>query len=663
MMPALSILRRKRSSVVRNSFYQANVQFERHMHDSVSKQMFEVKDAVSNASFSSLFYSSQPIVTSLTRKSVQLFFLIIAAISWKESVHDYLYSRSDGIEYNARMRLTVIELDGEMCAAVTNVHGITLLLDGSPVTDDCIKHEESNSLMLECKDGRGWNSWSMNRTKGTQFPVKFFLEGYDASENNWKVVGSSSFMTYASRHVYFHGKFSPSSKDDLHEFSNKVVFLQYVHMLHPAITGLSMVFVALCGMFGRELWGKRVMAIFGMSRFVVTIVLFAAGLIHPPQNGDKSITYHMMLLLNGMFTVSFIANVKQEKFLASLLNTGIMLTASSLVLSGYAHRGFYSPAISLGLYGSIILVFPVFIICYRLAMSFRAHSLVCNDKKAYDAVWATVEAQQGEPIFQLMQLVNVVQESMEGDYFQYSKKAFETEKKLEVSLDDLYDAAREVLPLLRSKVIQLAAVSGGILPVQIVDGGVHYMKIIHQSALELFWVKWASLKSRWRSMEKIVRTYSGDVYKLTDVARQAIIFHSLNELILCLQTLQDDPEVVIVRIKNRLDPGHVSWQTAGYRDLMLKLSHVMGTNGMLSFETFLGLEWKFLLPPPHLVFVGIRGAPKAPPPPTPCSNTKNIAGVGGHSGEMAGRICVESRRGLWTGGREEEGRGGREDGR
>ncbi|EKX48175.1 hypothetical protein GUITHDRAFT_106250 [Guillardia theta CCMP2712] len=568
-------IRRRRSSVLRNGFYQNSVELEKQLNDSVNKQLYEVKDAVINASYPSLFYSSQPIVTSLTRASVQAFFLVIAFLAWKETVQDYLHSTSHGIENSRRLRFTVIELEGEACAAVTNVNGVLLLLEGRPVMDGCVNHQQENSLIIECRESRRWNSWMLNHTRGTKFPVRFYLEDHDATEMRWKVVGSSSYMTYASRHIYFHGRFSPRSTEvGLHEFSNKPSCLQYLHMLHPLITGISMTTVAFCGMLGRELWGKKIMKFFGMSRFAVTCLLLGVELSLPPPNGDKSITYHAMLLANGVFTVCFLAKVKREELLASLVNTGVMLTLTAIVLAGYHHRGFLSPAISLGLYGIVILVFPVYVICYRVAISFQAHSLVLKDKQAYDEVWEAVAANSKEQILQLLESVDAVQETIEGDYLQYSKRDFQTSKKLEVNLDDLYDAAREVLPLLRSKVVQVASGSGGMLPVQIVDGGIHYMKIHHQSSLELFWVKWASLKSRRRSVEKIVRTYSGDVYKLTDVARQSIIFHDVEALVTCLRLLQQDPDIQIVRVKNRLDPDHASWQTAGYRDLMLKLRFV-----------------------------------------------------------------------------------------
>jgi hypothetical protein len=53
---------------------------------------------------------------------------------------------------------------------------------------------------------------------------------------------------------------------------------------------------------------------------------------------------------------------------------------------------------------------------------------------------------------------------------------------------------------------------------------------------------------------------------LVDLCRQRIVFDSLADLALCLRVMEDDPEVHLVRIKNRMDPGHPSLVSGGYLD-------------------------------------------------------------------------------------------------
>ncbi len=62
-----------------------------------------------------------------------------------------------------------------------------------------------------------------------------------------------------------------------------------------------------------------------------------------------------------------------------------------------------------------------------------------------------------------------------------------------------------------------------------------------------------------------------DVSRLLDLCRQSIVFESLDDLASCLQTIEADPDVTILRIKNRLDPNYNSLTTAGYRDVELNM--------------------------------------------------------------------------------------------
>ena len=58
---------------------------------------------------------------------------------------------------------------------------------------------------------------------------------------------------------------------------------------------------------------------------------------------------------------------------------------------------------------------------------------------------------------------------------------------------------------------------------------------------------------------------------MVDLCRQCIIFEDVASVAACLQCIASDPEVRIVRIKNRLDRDYDSAQSAGYRDVGLNL--------------------------------------------------------------------------------------------
>jgi len=77
-------------------------------------------------------------------------------------------------------------------------------------------------------------------------------------------------------------------------------------------------------------------------------------------------------------------------------------------------------------------------------------------------------------------------------------------------------------------------------------------------------VKWATIKNPQRAIEKAIRTYKSMPCHLLDICRQSIYFESVSDIIQCLQVINNDKEVVIERIKNRLDPDYDSCISAGY---------------------------------------------------------------------------------------------------
>lgn len=87
-------------------------------------------------------------------------------------------------------------------------------------------------------------------------------------------------------------------------------------------------------------------------------------------------------------------------------------------------------------------------------------------------------------------------------------------------------------------------------------------------------IVWAALKSPQRAVEKAVRCYDGEVWRLMDVCRQAVIFDAVDDIRRCLALIVADDErgiVRLVRVKNRLAPGYDAGQCAGYRDVALNI--------------------------------------------------------------------------------------------
>jgi hypothetical protein len=62
-----------------------------------------------------------------------------------------------------------------------------------------------------------------------------------------------------------------------------------------------------------------------------------------------------------------------------------------------------------------------------------------------------------------------------------------------------------------------------------------------------------------------------DVSLLVDVCRQCLVFREGRNLVACLRCMAEDPQVALVRVKNRLDPAYDPAASAGYRDVLVNL--------------------------------------------------------------------------------------------
>ncbi len=58
---------------------------------------------------------------------------------------------------------------------------------------------------------------------------------------------------------------------------------------------------------------------------------------------------------------------------------------------------------------------------------------------------------------------------------------------------------------------------------------------------------------------------------MVDVCRQCLVFRDGRGLVACLREMAEDPQIALVRVKNRLDPAYDPAASAGYRDVLVNL--------------------------------------------------------------------------------------------
>jgi hypothetical protein len=79
------------------------------------------------------------------------------------------------------------------------------------------------------------------------------------------------------------------------------------------------------------------------------------------------------------------------------------------------------------------------------------------------------------------------------------------------------------------------------------------------------------LKNVHRAIEKIVRSYKDRIAFACDVVRQAVVFDTIPDMTLMIGALHNDPEIKVIRVKNRMATSYDASRTCGYRNVLVNL--------------------------------------------------------------------------------------------
>jgi ppGpp synthetase/RelA/SpoT-type nucleotidyltranferase len=155
------------------------------------------------------------------------------------------------------------------------------------------------------------------------------------------------------------------------------------------------------------------------------------------------------------------------------------------------------------------------------------------------------------------------------------------------SLDQLYAQATMLDPIFRTRVQRLAGMCRGhfYVPSDIVGGRpeLRAWSEIQEDPAARCRVRWPDIKHVDQALRKGI-LYNGNILRLVDLVRQRIIFTRLSDICECLDAIDNDPDLQILRVKNRFDPNIDAHWTAGYRDVVLVLRVVTPVTTMLGIS-------------------------------------------------------------------------------
>mmetsp|Transcript_74915 Transcript_74915/g.200976 ORF Transcript_74915/g.200976 Transcript_74915/m.200976 type:complete len:564 (-) Transcript_74915:54-1745(-) len=300
---------------------------------------------------------------------------------------------------------------------------------------------------------------------------------------------------------------------------------------------------------------------------------------------------------------------------------GALLIACIVIRDEVLYRDSQNLAVNVALSFSFtaLLLAAILLICRHYVLR-RARALVKGDWNRYNDLWNSLSA-PGQPTEQMLRELTAVAstipkappdlirqfqrqrlDSLEWPCSASSARAFVAGPNPSDpvrSLDQLFLQAYVLHPILLTKVKCWAAASEGCFlrlpdsrssissledsssavapgvghpgaPPRREGGRKRYVR--WSEALEEPWrIKWGKIKSLSRSIEKVSRVYHQDASRLIDLVRQTVIYREVCDLKAGLAAMQRDPDVTLLRIKNRLDPAFNASDSAGYRSVAVNL--------------------------------------------------------------------------------------------
>jgi hypothetical protein len=84
--------------------------------------------------------------------------------------------------------------------------------------------------------------------------------------------------------------------------------------------------------------------------------------------------------------------------------------------------------------------------------------------------------------------------------------------------------------------------------------------------------QWPCVKTVDRAIEKVQTCYGNDPSLILDCCRQSIVFNNMDDVIRCLEAVEKDESLEVVRVKNTMDPSLRS--LTGFRSGPLSLTHI-----------------------------------------------------------------------------------------
>jgi hypothetical protein len=147
--------------------------------------------ATNSASYSSLFYLSNPISAALTRRSFQFLFAFMSCFLFLAAALDVHTALQNGVHTSRILRFKTIQARNGLNPQSAHVSSFGVMLNNKAVVGNLIV--EGPVMRITFAEPTAWNMWYFRTSAHSPEwdPVRFCLEEYDPDGDRWRTVGSS----------------------------------------------------------------------------------------------------------------------------------------------------------------------------------------------------------------------------------------------------------------------------------------------------------------------------------------------------------------------------------------------------------------------------------------------------------------------------------------
>ena len=469
-------------------------------------------------------------------------------------------------------------------------------------------------------------------------PVQWYVQASTTNGSSWIPVASSSMMISRDGSTSFStvtSKMISDARNNFIEIDLRISWEWIVCWVGAQYLTCSAYFLAsVAGMTHREESGK---AIWVFISLVATTLLFVAAVGYHIRGSSLEAIYQWLNIIPGLcLTLGVWFYESRYLFVVAIFGfmRGGANAIQSVVLFQKPWLNFFAQDFALST-SPVAFLLVILLVIYRQQVIIQAQKLVLPDLDRYITVWNDIkQASSGELLELTTEAIRLSQMCWKSAPRQISHRAhddnfvaiswnkifrqpFSTpwfpsmienicrKSKYLNSMDQLFAQAGCLHTILLSKAREWALEAEGGFPVMFsrCPSFPKYSEVKDDNFIQ---VKFGKLKSADRSLEKLVRSYNMVMYLkfqpislwpyiqhvrwqdsslLVDICRQTIIFSEISGITKCLKVIGNDPDVELVRLKNRMDPAYDGLQSLGYRNVAINLRLVTPQTMALGIDT------------------------------------------------------------------------------